>query len=58
MLPAAEQLAYRAKEAASVQGPYLVLAATLVILAVLFALAKLPKISHADDAAALAQDGH
>ena len=58
LLPAAEQLAYRAKEAASVQGPYLVLAATLVILAVLFALAKLPKISHADDAAALAHDGH
>ncbi|MDN2709005.1 L-fucose:H+ symporter permease [Janthinobacterium sp. SUN118] len=57
LLPAVEQLAYRAKEAAAVQGPYLVLAATLVILAVLFALAKLPKISHADDAASLAQDG-
>ena len=56
LLPAVEQLAYRAKEAAAVQGPYLALAATLVVLAVLFALAKLPKISHADDAA-VAQDG-
>ncbi|QGZ39993.1 FHS family L-fucose permease-like MFS transporter [Pseudoduganella flava] len=42
--PAAEQLAYRAMEAASVQGPYLVLAGTLMLLAVLFALARLPKI--------------
>src|SRR5471032_1473214 len=56
LLQAVEQLAYRAKEAAAVQGPYLALAATLVVLAVLFALAKLPKISHADDGA-VAQDG-
>ena len=43
-LPAAEQAAYRAKEAAMVQGPYLALAAALLALAVLFALARLPKI--------------
>jgi len=43
-LPAVEQLAYRAQEAASVQGPYLVLAGALLLLAVLFALARLPKI--------------
>ena len=58
LLPAAEQLAYRAKEAAAVQGPYLALAATLVVLAVLFALAKLPTISHADDEARLDREGH
>ena len=46
-LPAAEQAAYRAKEAAMVQGPYLALAAALLALAVLFALARLPKIEHA-----------
>ncbi|MBB3220331.1 sugar MFS transporter [Pseudoduganella umbonata] len=52
-LPAAEQLAYRAREAASVQGPYLVLAGALLLLAVLFALARLPKIdASAGDAAA------
>jgi len=48
-LPAAEQAAHKAAEAAAVQGPYLGLAAALAILAVLFALAKLPKISHTDD---------
>ena len=47
-LPAAEQAAYRAKEASMVQGPYLALAAALLALAVLFALARLPKITHAD----------
>ena len=47
-LPAAEQAAYRAKEAAMVQGPYLALAAALLALAVLFALARLPKITHAE----------
>jgi MFS transporter, FHS family, L-fucose permease len=41
-----EQIAYRAKEAATVQGPYLVLAAILLIMAVLFFFAKLPKIKH------------
>ncbi len=48
-LPGAEQAAHKAAEAAAVQGPYLGLAAALATLAVLFALAKLPKISHADD---------
>ncbi|WP_338767790.1 sugar MFS transporter [Massilia sp. METH4] len=48
-LPAAEQLAHRAQEAASVQGPYLVLAGALLLLAVLFALARLPKIVDAAD---------
>ena len=48
-LPAAQQLAYRATQAASVQGPYLVLSAALLVLALLFAFARLPKISHADD---------
>jgi MFS transporter, FHS family, L-fucose permease len=48
-LPAAEQLAYRAQEAASVQGPYLVLAGALLLLAVLFALARLPRIVDAEE---------
>ncbi len=48
-LPAAEQLAHRAKEAAAVQGPYLALAAALLVLAILFALARLPKISHDEE---------
>nr|WP_315253212.1 sugar MFS transporter [uncultured Duganella sp.] len=47
-LPEVEQAAYRAKEAASVQGPYLALAAALLVLAVLFALARLPKIVDAE----------
>jgi len=41
-----EQLLYRAREAAAVQGPYLVLAAALVLMAILFFFAKLPKINH------------
>ncbi len=45
-MSAAEQAAYKAQEAATVQGPYLALAAALAILAVLFALARLPKIDH------------
>ncbi|MGZ8982671.1 MAG: sugar MFS transporter [Methylotenera sp.] len=45
-LPQAEQALYRAKEAATVQGPYLALGAALLVLAVLFALARLPKIDH------------
>jgi FHS family L-fucose permease-like MFS transporter len=49
LLPAAEQAAYRAKEAASVQGPYLALAGALALLALLFAAARLPKISDATD---------
>lgn len=38
----------KAEEAATVQGPYLVLAATLLAIAVLFALVKLPKIIDAE----------
>lgn len=48
-LPVAEQAVHRAKEAASVQGPYLALGAALLALALFFAFAKLPKITHADD---------
>jgi FHS family L-fucose permease-like MFS transporter len=51
---ATELAAYRAHEAASVQGPYLALAAALAILAVLFALARLPKISHGEETSAAA----
>ena len=49
LLPAAEQAAHRAQEAASVQGPYLALAAALLSLALFFAFAKLPKIQHDDE---------
>ena len=52
-LPLVEQAAYRAREAAAVQGPYLVLAAALVALALFFAFARLPKIVHTDDGGAL-----
>jgi FHS family L-fucose permease-like MFS transporter len=45
LLPPAKQLAYRAHEAAAVQGPYLWLAASLLLLAVVFALARLPRIA-------------
>lgn len=45
-LPAAEQLAHRAAEAALVQGPYLALAGALLLLGVLFKLARLPRIAH------------
>nr|WP_246022985.1 sugar MFS transporter [Lysobacter terrigena] len=47
-MPAAQQAAYRATEASSVQGPYLALAAALALLAVLFALVRLPRITHDD----------
>jgi len=53
----AEQAAYKAQEAATVQGPYLALAAALAILAVLFALARLPKINHEEGPAAAAVAG-
>lgn len=49
LLPEAEVAAYRAKEAATVQGPYLALAAALLGLALFFAFAKLPKIQHDDE---------
>jgi MFS transporter, FHS family, L-fucose permease len=44
-MPLAEQLAYRAKDAAAVQGPYLALAGALLMMALLFATARLPAIS-------------
>jgi FHS family L-fucose permease-like MFS transporter len=50
-LPAAEQAAYKAREIATVQGPYLALAVALAVLAIAFAAARLPRIVHtADDA--------
>jgi FHS family L-fucose permease-like MFS transporter len=51
---ATELAAYRAHEASSVQGPYLALAVALAVLAVLFALARLPKISHGEETTAAA----
>ncbi|HZX25893.1 MAG TPA: sugar MFS transporter [Telluria sp.] len=49
-LPAAQQLAYRAAQAASVQKPYLVLAGALLLLALMFYFARLPAIDHDDSA--------
>jgi len=49
LLSATELTAHRAQEAAAVQGPYLILAGALLLLAIVFALARLPKITHADD---------
>jgi FHS family L-fucose permease-like MFS transporter len=54
LLSATELAAHRAQEAAAVQGPYLILAGALLLLAIVFALARLPKVTHADDAATLA----
>ncbi len=54
-LPLAEQIAYRTQQATSVQGPYLVLALALLALAVLFAVAKLPAITYAKEAAQAAR---
>ena len=51
-LPAAGQAAHKAAEAAAVQGPYLGLAAALATLAVLFAVARLPKITFGDSSSA------
>ncbi|HEY1231288.1 MAG TPA: MFS transporter, partial [Ramlibacter sp.] len=48
-LPAVQQAAYRAAQAATVQKPYLALAGALLLLAVLFAFARLPRIEHAED---------
>ena len=57
-LPAAEQVAYRAREAAAVQGPYLALACALLTMALLFAIARLPAITHETAAGQAAdQDG-
>lgn len=47
-LPGDEQIAYMTAEAASVQVPYLALAAILFVIAALFALIKLPDIEAAD----------
>lgn len=52
LLPAAEQMAYRARESEAVQGPYLALGAALLCLALLFAFARLPRIAHAEAAGA------
>ncbi|MFC0679858.1 L-fucose:H+ symporter permease [Lysobacter korlensis] len=49
-----QQAAYRATEAATVQGPYAVLALALLLLAVVFAMVRLPQISHAEDAVGMA----
>jgi FHS family L-fucose permease-like MFS transporter len=43
-LSAAQLTAYNAAQATAVQGPYLALAAALLLLAILFSLARLPKI--------------
>ncbi|NYE58994.1 FHS family L-fucose permease-like MFS transporter [Duganella sp. 1224] len=49
----ADQLkAYNAAQATAVQGPYLALAAALLVLAILFALARLPKIVDAEQGGA------
>ena len=47
-MTAEQSAAYQATQAAAVQGPYLALAAALLALAVLFALARLPKIVDAE----------
>ena len=57
LLPAAEQAAHKAAEAAAVQGPYLGLAAALALLAVLFAMARLPKIAFEESTAAVDAKG-
>ena len=57
LLPAAEQAAHKAAEAAAVQGPYLGLAAALALLAVLFAMARLPKIAFEETTAAVDAKG-
>ena len=56
-MSAIELAAYRTREAASVQGPYLALAAALAILALLFAFARLPRIVDGDPATAAAGGG-
>jgi MFS transporter, FHS family, L-fucose permease len=57
LLPAAEQAAHKAAEAAAVQGPYLGLAAALALLAALFAMARLPKIAFEESTAAVDAKG-
>ena len=48
-LAPADLAAYRAAEAATVRGPYLMLGGALLLLAILFAFARLPRIAHDDD---------
>ncbi len=50
-LPAAEQIAYRAAEAQSVQGPYVGLAIALALLAVFVCLFRLPSLTEATEKA-------
>ena len=57
-LPEAAQAAYRASEAATVQMPYLGLAALLLVLALLFAFVRMPRIVHSDDALHAGADRH
>jgi len=45
-LEAADRLAYQLQAAQSVQGPYLILTLTLLLLALVFALVKLPQLKH------------
>jgi FHS family L-fucose permease-like MFS transporter len=49
LLPSDQQIMYRLQEAGYVQGPYLFLAATLFVLAVVMGLFKLPVISTVED---------
>ncbi len=59
LMSSAEQLAYRTEQATSVQIPYLVLAGALLLLAVVFAIVRLPKITHSDEATSTsANDTH
>ena len=51
-----DRAAHRAAEVATVQGPYLMLAAALLLLAVFFAFARLPRIEH-EAAPSKLQDG-
>ena len=57
ILSAAGAAAGAASDAATVRGPYLALAAALVLLAVLFYVARLPQIADSEDIA-LAGEGH
>jgi len=50
-LPVQAQAVYRASQAAMVQQPYLLLASLLLMLAVIFAVIRLPKIAHGDEQA-------
>lgn len=58
LMSVSEQAAHRASEAATVQAPYLVLAGALLLLAIVFAFAQLPKVSHVEAASATSGGGH